>query len=284
MRSSSLRGKRRRSGGRRVGGQQRQSVGDHGLRGARAEDQAFEQRVRSQPVGAVDAGAGGFARGIEAAQAGAAGEVGADAAHQVVRRRAHGNQIARQVEAVLRQKCADAGKALVKIEARARGACRDRRAACVARRVAHAFARDGAGHHIARSQLEQRMVALHEALAAIVAQVGAFAAQRFREQKARRAGKGERRGMELVELHVGQLGAGLPRPGRCRRRWPRRGWWCRSRPGPRRLTAMRTARAADPLRRFASAGPVSARSAPATRPPATTRPVTMVHSANWMRW
>ncbi len=52
------------------------------------------------------------------------------------------------------------------------------------------------------------MVALHEALAAIVAQVRAFAAQRFGDEEARRAGQRERGGMELVELHVGEFGAG----------------------------------------------------------------------------
>jgi hypothetical protein len=53
------------------------------------------------------------------------------------------------------------------------------------------------------------MAPLHEALAALVAQVRALAAQRLREQKARRALKRERRGMELIELHVGQLRAGF---------------------------------------------------------------------------
>ena len=53
------------------------------------------------------------------------------------------------------------------------------------------------------------MVALHEAFAAVVAQVRALAAQRLGEQEARYAGKRERGGMELVKLHVGQLGAGL---------------------------------------------------------------------------
>ena len=53
------------------------------------------------------------------------------------------------------------------------------------------------------------MIALHEALAAIVAQIRAFAAQRLGEQKARGTRQRQRRGMELVELHVGELGAGL---------------------------------------------------------------------------
>ena len=40
----------------------------HALRGARAEDQPFQQRVAGQPIRAVHAGAGHLARGIEAGQ------------------------------------------------------------------------------------------------------------------------------------------------------------------------------------------------------------------------
>ena len=70
-----------------------------------------------------------------------------------------------------------------------------------------ALAGDGAGHHIARSELKQGVVALHEPLAVMVAQICAFAAERFRQQKARSARKRQRGGMKLVELHVGQFGA-----------------------------------------------------------------------------
>ncbi len=73
----------------------------------------------------------------------------------------------------------------------------------------HPFAGNSSGHHVARRQLEQRMVALHEALALFVAQVRALAAQRLRNQKTRRAGERKARGMELVELHIGQFSASL---------------------------------------------------------------------------
>ena len=43
----------------------------------------------------------------------------------------------------------------------------------------------------------------------VVEQISSFAAQGFREQEARSAGKREGGGMELEELHVGQFGAGL---------------------------------------------------------------------------
>ena len=75
--------------------------------------------------------------------------------------------------------------------------------------LSHAFAGDGASDHIAWGKLEQRMVALHEALTAIVNEVGAFAAESFREQEARSARQRKGRGVELVELHVSQFGAGL---------------------------------------------------------------------------
>ena len=47
----------------------------HGRAGARAEDDAFEQRIAGQAVGAVHAGAGHFARREQARQTGRAVEV-----------------------------------------------------------------------------------------------------------------------------------------------------------------------------------------------------------------
>lgn len=71
----------------------------------------------------------------------------------------------------------------------------------------HAFAGDGASYHIARSEFQQGMTALHEALASVVAQDRPLAAQGFGDEEARRAGQRERSGVKLVELHVGKLGA-----------------------------------------------------------------------------
>ena len=47
------------------------------------------------------------------------------------------------------------------------------------------------------------MVAVHEALAVGVDEVGAFAAEGFAHEEARGSGLAEGSGMELVELHVG---------------------------------------------------------------------------------
>ena len=54
------------------------------------------------------------------------------------------------------------------------------------------------------------MIALHEALLLVVAQPGSFAAKGFAEQEARHAGQAEGGGMELIELHVSDGGAGAP--------------------------------------------------------------------------
>ena len=145
------------------------------MRGACAEDQAFEQRVGGQAVGAVDAGAGGLSGGVEAGQSGAAEEVGADAAHQVMRGGADGDEVAAEVERVARQDGADAGKAVVQIDALDVAHVEMDDTGFSGGR-AHALAGDGAGHHVAGSQLEQRMIALHEALAAVVEQDCALAA------------------------------------------------------------------------------------------------------------
>src|SRR5439155_9757576 len=52
---------------------------------ALTEDEALEQRVRGEPVGAVDAGRGALAGGVKPRQRRAAVEVGDDAADGVVR-------------------------------------------------------------------------------------------------------------------------------------------------------------------------------------------------------
>ena len=51
------------------------------------------------------------------------------------------------------------------------------------------------------------MIAMHKALASGIHQPRALAAQRLGKQKARHAGQVERRGMELIELHIRQFRA-----------------------------------------------------------------------------
>src|SRR5882757_2947506 len=52
------------------------------------------------------------------------------------------------------------------------------------------------------------MIALHEALAICVDEVCAFAAKSLAQEKTGSAGLGEGRGVELIELHVGDRGTG----------------------------------------------------------------------------
>ena len=70
-----------------------------------------------------------------------------------------------------------------------------------------------ARNHVARREIDHRVIALHERFARVVAQHRAFAAQRFRKQKARRAFDMQRGGMKLHELDIVDLGARAPRHG-----------------------------------------------------------------------
>src|ERR1035437_3080267 len=97
-----------------------------------------------------------------------------------MRRGANRNEVSAEIERVTRQDGADAGKTVMQVDAfhvshveidHARSAGR----------ITHALARDGAGYHVSGSQFEERMIALHEALAAVVEQDCAFSAQGFGE-------------------------------------------------------------------------------------------------------
>ena len=77
--------------------------------------------------------------------------------------------------------------------------------------VAICFADDGARHDVAGRQVAGRIVALDEALAGRVDQLPALAAQRFRQQEARRARHAQHRRMELDELEIRHARAGLER-------------------------------------------------------------------------
>ena len=89
-------------GGRRAG---QPGLVQHRERRTTAEHEAFEQRVRGQPVRAVHAGAGALAGREQAVDAGAPVEVGDDAAHRVVRRRRDRDGLERGVEALARRGC-----------------------------------------------------------------------------------------------------------------------------------------------------------------------------------
>ena len=67
---------------------------------------------------------------------------------------------------------------------------------------------NGTRYHIARCKFSHGMVLRHEATHLEIAQVSALTPQGFGEEKAGSALQIQRRGMELNELHVADLGAG----------------------------------------------------------------------------
>src|SRR5438128_9033392 len=74
---------------------------DHRLAAAGAKDEAFEKRIASEAVCAVNAGIGRFSGGIETRNGSAAPEIGFDAAHHVMCCRADGGDVRCEVKAVL---------------------------------------------------------------------------------------------------------------------------------------------------------------------------------------
>ncbi len=150
----------------------------HGASSTRAEDEPFQQRVAGQPVGAVDAGTGDLARCIKSRQRGPRIDVCAYATHQVMCSRAHRDEVATETEAMLAKKAGNAGKALHQVDASDVAHVEVHRQE-FAGAAAEAFTRNGASYDIARREFEQRVVALHKAIAACVPKVGALAAQGF---------------------------------------------------------------------------------------------------------
>ena len=178
----------------------------HGPAGACAEDYAFQQRITGQPVGAVYAGTRGFAGREQAGQAAAAIEIGTHTPHGVMRRRMHGRGLSRQVHAVLEARFIDSRKARAD-EIRAAVPQVEKNVGCAG--GSH-FRNNGACHHVARGELFQPVIALHESFFARIDQISALPAQGLRQQKARGALDAQRRGMELHELDVADFSAGAP--------------------------------------------------------------------------
>ena len=172
------------------------------LAGAGAEDQGVEQGVGAEAVAAVDRDAGALAGRVEAGHVGGAVDVGLDAAHRVV---VAGLDVDRLPGDV------DAGEVAADEDD-------------LAQRLVHALLRDdgdverdgavgeaaalvdlgllGTGDDVARGELHLvRRVALHEALALGVEQVGALAAGALGDQEALAR---KRRRVVLDHLHVHQ--------------------------------------------------------------------------------
>jgi hypothetical protein len=152
----------------------------------------------------VDAGAAHLAGGVEAGQAGRPVQVGAHAAHQVVRGRGHRDGRGGDIDPVLAQAGRDRREVVGQQLGRQVGQVEQH---VVAVAAAHGRV-DPAGHHVARGQLGPRVVGGHETLAVGGAQYAALAAGRLADQEARAGLRAVDRGVELDELHVGHLGPG----------------------------------------------------------------------------
>ncbi|OAH11423.1 hypothetical protein STSP_53730 [Streptomyces jeddahensis] len=173
-------------------------------------DQAFQEGVRGEAVGAVDAGAGDLAARVQARHRGTAVLVGADAAGGVVRGRGDRDRIGDGVDAV-------------------GAACReDRREALlphlgteVAGVQVHVLgapflhaAHDALGDDVPGRELGEFVLSGHEAHAVRVDEVCALAAYRLGDQwlLALRVGAEEQHGgVELDEFQVADLGSGAQR-------------------------------------------------------------------------
>ena len=191
--------------------------------GGAAEHDEVDERVGAEPVGAVHRHAGGFADGHKARHhvigiAVLQGEhlahvVRRHAAHVVVHGRQHGDRRAAQV---------DAGEDLGVLGDARQALGDDLRVEMIEVQVdvfligAHAAAladldRHGARDNVAGGEvLGVGRIALHEALALAIGEVGAFTARAFRDQH---TGAIDAGGVELHELHVLQRQAGAQHHG-----------------------------------------------------------------------
>ena len=148
-----------------------------------AKDQPLEQGIAGQAIRAVNPGTSHLARGIEPGDGSLPIEVGANPAHRVVGRRAYRHQFGRDVDVVSHAGGVNRGEASAHtVGMKMRQVEIDR---CVGPCCNFQLMRNRAGDHIARSQFGQLVILRHEALQLEVAEVGAFATQRFRQQKPR---------------------------------------------------------------------------------------------------
>ena len=175
---------------------------DRGFR----EDQAFEQRVAGQPVGAVQAGAGGLAGGVEAGNVGARVQVGDDAAAGVVRRRDDRDGVAGDVDAQFGAARQDVREVLPQ---EFRRLVRDVEVHAIQAALLHLEV-DGAGDDVARREFGARIVFRHEARAVGQLQQAAFAAHGLGDQEGLGLRVVEAGRVELDEFHVGDPAAGPP--------------------------------------------------------------------------
>ena len=170
------------------------------------EDEAFEQRVGGQPVGAVDAAARDLAGGVEARHARSGREVGGHTAGGVVLGRRDRDQLGDRVDAVLAADGEDRREALLpELRAEVAGVEPHVRLAGLEHPAG-----DRLGDHVARREVGELVLALHEAVALEVDEEGALAADRLGDEGLLALGVGAEIHHRRVELHVLQVAQRRP--------------------------------------------------------------------------
>ena len=204
-RSSATRRRRRRSMRRLTAGT---FVHSHRASRAGAKDQAFQKRIAGEAIGAVHTCTRNLARGEESRDSRSSIQIRPHSAHHVVGRGPDRNAITGEIQPGAPAGIGDQREPLVdeiRIEPFQRKVHRLIRTS--------ALAGDGARDAIARSEIPGGLVACHERFAGRVHELRAFTSQRFGQQKPRLSLDHQRRRMELHELQVDDLGAGLERHG-----------------------------------------------------------------------
>jgi len=181
---------------------------------ARAEHQALGERVRAQPVCAVQRDAGRFARGVEPGNLRGAVNIGIHSAHHVMQHRAHRNGLVHRIHAdVGARQFAHKGQPRIDLRRAEVAQVEMRKFPRLARQRNAApggnFLGNGAGDHVAGTEFGLLPHAVipgdEKALAFGVLQVAAFAPRRLGDQNARAR---QPRRVILHELHIFQRQAG----------------------------------------------------------------------------
>jgi hypothetical protein len=170
---------------------------------AMPEDQALEQRVRGEAVGAVEPGERALADRPQPGDAGAPVEIGADPAAHVMGGGHHRNGVGGDIDAEAQALRVNGGEMLAHEARRAVGDVEQH----VLGPGAFHLEIDRPGDDIARGQVLARIVVRHERGAVGQAQDRPLAAERLADEEALRHRVEEAGRVELIELHVPDLGA-----------------------------------------------------------------------------
>lgn len=172
--------------------------------GLQAEDESFEKAIGGQTVGTVQTGGGDFASAPQAGERGLAVNVGGDAADHVVGSRSDGDGVAGDVQPELATDLADVREPSSDVLGGEMGQVE------IHARVLGGFhlAGNGQADNVTRSEFQAVVEIGHEADAADVAEVRAFAADRLGDEVPGTAGDVQHGGVKLHELHVAELRPG----------------------------------------------------------------------------